>query len=98
MGMDSPAAQEVRSRINDQLTGNNLPTGTHSSSSLPTTDSEVLTSDWGTIHDFILCDGVVLVVDIGSCASCLPLDDINLHVSDLNPHQQEVNLAYDHIF
>ena len=57
-----------------------------------------ITSDWSTIHDLILRYGIVLVVDVGSCAGCLSLDDVNLHVFDLNPHQQEVNLPYNHIF
>ncbi len=56
------------------------------------------TSDWCSIHDFVLCYGVVLVVDVRPCASRLPLDDVDLHMSDLDPHQQEVNLPYNHIF
>ncbi len=63
-----------------------------------TETSLIITSDRCTIHDFILCYSVVLVIDIWPCASSLPLDDVNLHMFDLNPHKQEVNLPYNHIF
>lgn len=56
------------------------------------------TSDWGAVHDLVLCDGVVLVVDVWPHAGGLPLDDVDLHVPDLDPHQQKVDLAYDHVF
>lgn len=28
----------------------------------------------------------------------LPLDDVNLHVLDLNPHQQEIDFPHNDIF
>lgn len=31
-------------------------------------------------------------------ASCLPFDDVNLHVLDFNPHQQEVDFTHNDIF
>lgn len=57
-----------------------------------------LTSHRCPIHDLVLGYGVVLVVHIGPCPRCLPLDDVYLHVLDLDPHQQEVNLPHNHIF
>ena len=62
------------------------------------TGQSCFTSDWCPVHDLILCYGVVLVVHVRTCAGCLPLDDVNLHMFDLNPHQQKVNLPYNHIF
>lgn len=58
----------------------------------------MITSDRCAVHDFVLCYGVVLVVDVWPRAGGLALDDVNLHMFDLNPHQQEVNLPYNHIF
>lgn len=43
------------------------------------------TPDWSSIHDLILCNGVIFMVDTRTGACCLPFDDINLHVLDLNP-------------
>lgn len=57
-----------------------------------------LTSDRCPIHDLILGYGVVLVVHVGPRARGLPLDDVYLHVLDLDPHQQEVDLPHNHIF
>lgn len=56
------------------------------------------TSNWCTVHDFVLCNSLVLMVDVWPRASTLPLDDVDLHMSDFNPHQQKVNLPYNHIF
>lgn len=57
----------------------------------------MITSDWGAIHDFVLSNGVVFVVNIWPHSSGLPLDDVNLHVPDLDSDQQKVDLAYYHV-
>ena len=38
------------------------------------------------------------MVDVGPRARGFPLDDVDLHVLDLDSHQEEVDLAYDHVF
>lgn len=57
-----------------------------------------LTSHRCPIHDLILGYGVVLVVHVGPRARRLPLDDVDLHVLDLDPHQQEVDFPHNHVF
>ena len=56
-----------------------------------------LTSHGRAIHDLVLGDGVILMVHVGARAGCLPLDDVDLHVLDLDPHQQEVDLPHDDV-
>lgn len=56
------------------------------------------TPDRSTVHDLVFGDGVVLVVHTGASACCLTLDDVNLHVLNLNPHQQEIDLPHNYIF
>lgn len=46
----------------------------------------LLTSDGGAVHDLILGDSVVFVVDTRPGARRLSLDDVDLHVLDLDPH------------
>ncbi len=46
---------------------------------------------------YLLCNVFVLVVGVGSRPGGLPLDDGNLHVFDLDPHQQEVDLSHNHV-
>lgn len=58
----------------------------------------MLTSHGSPIHDLILGYRVVLMVHIGACARCFPLDDIYLHVLDFDSHQEEVDLPYNDIF
>ena len=38
------------------------------------------------------------MVDVWPRARGFPLDDVDLHVPDLDSHQEEVDLAYDHVF
>lgn len=48
---------------------------------------EVLfTPDRSTIHDLVLGDSVIFMVDTWASARCLTFDDVNLHVLNLNPH------------
>lgn len=58
----------------------------------------MFTSDRGAVHDLILGDGVVFVVDTRPSARRLSLDDVDLHVLDLDPHQEEVDLPHDDVF
>lgn len=46
----------------------------------------LFTSDRGAVHDLILGDGVVFVVDTRPGARRLSLDDVDLHVLDFDPH------------
>jgi hypothetical protein len=46
---------------------------------------------------YLLCNVLVLVVGVGSRPGGLPLDDGNLHVFYLDPHQQEVDLSHNHV-
>lgn len=43
------------------------------------------TPDWSSIHDLILGNGVIFMVDAWTGACRLPFDDVDLHVLDLNP-------------
>mmetsp|Transcript_53545 Transcript_53545/g.138411 ORF Transcript_53545/g.138411 Transcript_53545/m.138411 type:complete len:245 (-) Transcript_53545:301-1035(-) len=56
-----------------------------------------LASHWRSIHDLKLCDCLALVVRICAGTGGLALDDGNLHVLDLYPHQQEEDLAEHHV-
>lgn len=38
------------------------------------------------------------MVDTRTSACCLPFDDINLHVLDLNPDEQEIDFPHNDIF
>lgn len=57
-----------------------------------------LTPHWSSIHDLILGNGVIFVVDARTGACRLPFDDINLHVLDLNPDEQEIDFPHNDIF
>lgn len=57
----------------------------------------LLTSDGGAVHDLVLGDGVVFVVDARPGARRLPLDDVDLHVLDLDPHEKEVDFPHDDV-
>lgn len=56
-----------------------------------------LTTNRSSIHDLILCNRIVLLIDIRPRTSGLPFDDCNLHVLDFNPHQEEVDLPNDDV-
>ena len=56
------------------------------------------TSYWCTVHDLELGDGLTLVVLVGRRAGRLAADDGELHVLDLDAHEQEVDLADDDVF
>lgn len=56
------------------------------------------TSDGGAVHDLVLGDGVVFVVDTRPGARRLSLDDVYLHVLNLDPHEKEVDLPHDDVF
>lgn len=56
------------------------------------------TSNRGAVHDLILGDGVVFVVDARPGARRLSLDDVDLHVLDLDPHEEEVDFPHDDVF
>lgn len=56
------------------------------------------TPDWSSIHDLVLCDGVIFVVDARTGARRLPLDDVDLHVLDLNPDEQEIDFPHNDVF
>lgn len=58
----------------------------------------LFTSDRSAVHDLVLGDGVVFMVDAWSGARRLSLDDVDLHVLDLNPHKQEVDFPHNDIF
>lgn len=58
----------------------------------------MFTPHWCSVHDLVLGDGVVFVVHAGAGACRLAFDDVNLHVLDLDPHQQEVNFSHDYVF
>lgn len=51
----------------------------------------------GPVHDLVLRQRLRLVVQICAAARALALDDRELHVFDLDPHKQEVNLADDNV-
>lgn len=38
------------------------------------------------------------MVHVGPGACGLPLDDVDLHVFDLDPYEEEVDLANNHVF
>lgn len=58
----------------------------------------LLTSHRCPIHDLIFSYCVILMIYVGSGPCCFSLDDIYLHVFDLDSHQQEVDLPDNHIF
>lgn len=89
MGMDSPGTDRVRHCR--PLTNIVVLFASRSGRAVS------LTSDRCAVHDLILGDGVVLVVDARPRARRLPLDDVDLHVLDLDPHQEEVDLSHDHV-
>lgn len=60
--------------------------------------TRVVTSDRSTIHDLVLGDCVVFMVDTWPSACCLPFDYVNLHVFNLNPHQEEIYFSNYYIF
>ena len=49
------------------------------------------------VHDLELGDRLALVVLVGWGARCLAADDGELHVLDLDAHEQEVDLADDDV-
>ena len=53
----------------------------------------------GTVYNvnILLCNILVLMVGVGPGPRSLPLDNGNLHVLDLDPHQQEVDLPHNHV-
>lgn len=59
--------------------------------------SRGLTFDWRSIHQFELHEVLRLVVCAGSHACCLPSNDRQLHVLDLDSDQEEVNFAQNHV-
>ena len=58
----------------------------------------LLTPDWSSVHDLILGDSVIFMIHTRAGARCLTLDDVDLHVLNLNPHQQEIDFPHNHIF
>lgn len=56
------------------------------------------TPDRSSVHDLVLGDRVIFVVYTWAGARCLTFDDVNLHVLNLNPHQQEIDFSHDYIF
>jgi hypothetical protein len=59
---------------------------------------QVLTSDWGTIHDFEFGNRLAFVVLVGWRTRCFTTDDRQLHMLDLYSNQEEVNFANNNIF
>ena len=53
--------------------------------------------NWSLVHDLVLGNRLVLVESLRATPCRLSLDDRDLHVLDLDPHQQEVDLANDHV-
>lgn len=56
------------------------------------------TPDRSAVHDLVLGNGVVFVVDAGAGACRLSFYDVNLHVLNLNPHKQEIDFSHDDVF
>ena len=50
------------------------------------------------VHDLELGDRLALVILVGWGARCLAADDGELHVLDLDAHEEEVDLADYHVF
>ena len=57
-----------------------------------------LPSDRRTVHNFIFRDRLILVEYVGTGTRRLPAYNCNLHVPDLDPHQQEIDFAHYDIF
>lgn len=57
-----------------------------------------LTSHRSPVHNLIFRNGVIFMVDVGPCSSGFSLNDVDLHVFDLDPDKQEIDFPYDHIF
>ena len=60
-------------------------------------DGNALPSDWGPIHDLVLGNCLVLVEGVRPASCRLSLYDRNLHVLDLDPDQEEIDLADNHV-
>ena len=56
-----------------------------------------LTSYWRTVHNLELGNRLALVVLVRWRACCFAPDDRQLHVLDLDAHEEEVNLANDDV-
>ncbi len=56
-------------------------------------DGYGLSSDRSAIHDLILGQGLILIPCMRSRSNGLAPPDLYLHVFQLDPHQQEVDLA-----
>lgn len=56
------------------------------------------TPDRSAVHDLVLGNSVVFMVNTRAGAGCLTFDYVNLHVLDLNPHQQEIDFSHNYIF
>lgn len=61
-------------------------------------DGELFTPDRSSVHYLILGNSVVFMIYAWASACGLTFDDVNLHVLDLNPYQQEIDFPHYDIF